>query len=97
MISLHVRCEFNNCLSNFEFEVELRYWAAQDAWYDARLDQERVELGLEPFAGRVADNLLAPLQSFVDRRDAADNLSARRRCHFCCVLFCCNFRLLTEN
>ena len=30
---------------------------------------------------------------------AADNLSVRRRCHFCSVgyLFCCNCRLMTKN
>jgi len=51
---------------------------------------------LEPCDGRAAsaDNLWAP-PTFVDRR-AADNLSARRRCHCCCVgyLFCFNFRWL---
>src|SRR6218665_2665784 len=32
-----------------------------------------------------ADNLWAPPPTFVDRRAAADNLSARRPCLFCCV------------
>ena len=31
-----------------------------------------------------ADNLWASLQTFVDLRASADNLSARHRCHYCC-------------
>src|SRR6218665_1625572 len=55
---------------------------------------------LEPCAAapRPADNLWAPPPTFADQRAAADNLSARRRCHFRCVyLFCCNFRSMTKR
>src|SRR6218665_4180227 len=45
-----------------------------------------------------ADNLLAPpAPTFVDRRAAADNLSARRGCRFSVYLFCSNFRSMTKK
>ena len=41
-----------------------------------------------------ADNLwVPPLRTFVDRRAAADNLSARLRWHFCCLLIFMQFRI----
>jgi len=45
-------------------------------------------LCVEPCAGRAA-----PPPTFVDRRAAADNLSARSRCHFCCVLILLQFSI----
>ena len=51
---------------------------------------------VEPCAGRAAaaaDNLWAP-PIFVDRRAAADNLSARRRC---CLLLCTYFVAIFDD
>ena len=44
---------------------------------------------------RAADNFWAPPPpTFVDWRAAADNLSARRRCHFCCALILLQFSMM---
>src|SRR6218665_2380136 len=49
---------------------------------------------LEPCTA--ANNLWAPPPNFVDRRAAADNLSALRRCRCCCVLILLQFSI-TKN
>src|SRR6218665_3069720 len=43
-----------------------------------------------------ADNMWASPPTFVDRRAAADNLSARRRCHCCCIVILLQF-LMTKR
>src|SRR6218665_3036882 len=43
------------------------------------------------WARRAADNLLVPPPTFVDWRAAAENLSARRRFHRCCVVILLQF------
>src|SRR6218665_2813095 len=42
---------------------------------------------------RAADNLWAPPPTFAHRRAAVENLSERRRWHFCCVLLFMQFRI----
>jgi len=60
----------------------------------AFVDSPMVKPVVEPCAGRAAaDNLWAPPPTFVNRRAAADNLSARRRCQFCCVLILLQFSI----
>src|SRR6218665_3621008 len=43
-----------------------------------------------------ADNLWAP-PTFVDRRAAVDTLSARRRCHCCCVVILLQFSMTEKR
>src|SRR6218665_1900497 len=57
---------------------------------------------IQPCDGRAAAaaaNLWAPPLTFVDRRSpaAADNLSARRRCHCCCVVILLQFSMTKKG
>src|SRR6218665_1797155 len=65
------------------------------------MDLVQVMQYIELCAGRAAaaDNLWAPLlPTFVDRRaTAAENLSARRRCHCCCVLILLQFSMTKKR